>query len=317
MSLEYQLTPIARNTSKLYTPYPSGTPTEFADATYDVVRASMATEANADGFLQEVDDNVPRLDYSAGGCPVLLTEEERTNELPYSNDFDGDWTESGTATITPNTDIAPDGNQTASTLSNATDALWTSNGLQREVATVTASTQYVNSIWVKSKGATIGEIAFRDNSSGDYVSQSFVPTSEWQRVFVTRELGAGVSPKLAIIVGGTDGDLLVWEGQVEEGFTPSSNIYTNGAPLTRNKDEVTGSQAVFNSVEGNIQTTFSMFKNALSNILSISDGGGLSNRVEINSPAGDTDNIVIFLENPSNTKLFTYPIDNTQENTVS
>jgi hypothetical protein len=36
-------------------------------------------------------DNVPRIDYTGGGCPHILAEPQRTNLIPYSEDF-SQWT---------------------------------------------------------------------------------------------------------------------------------------------------------------------------------------------------------------------------------
>ena len=41
---------------------------------FDVVRNSIGTRVNKDGLIEVMDANVPRLDYSDGGCPKLLTE---------------------------------------------------------------------------------------------------------------------------------------------------------------------------------------------------------------------------------------------------
>ena len=43
-------------------------------------------------------DNVPRIDYTGGGCPHILAEPQRTNELTQSNQFDTTWVQSGTLT---------------------------------------------------------------------------------------------------------------------------------------------------------------------------------------------------------------------------
>ena len=43
-------------------------------------------------------DNVPRIDYTGGGCPHILAEPQRTNELTQSNQFDTTWSQSGTLT---------------------------------------------------------------------------------------------------------------------------------------------------------------------------------------------------------------------------
>ena len=56
-------------------------------------------------------DDTPRIDYTDGGCPVLLTEPQRTNDITQSNDFsNASWTIGTNTTLTyePNI-VAPDG----------------------------------------------------------------------------------------------------------------------------------------------------------------------------------------------------------------
>jgi len=46
---------------------------------FDVARNSIATRVNKLGLIEEVAIDVPRLDYSDGACPVLLTEPQSVN----------------------------------------------------------------------------------------------------------------------------------------------------------------------------------------------------------------------------------------------
>jgi hypothetical protein len=57
--------------------------------------------------------NIPRIDYTGGGCGKLLLEPQRTNLFTYSEQFDNAaWTKSG-ATITANATTSPDGTTNA------------------------------------------------------------------------------------------------------------------------------------------------------------------------------------------------------------
>jgi len=53
--------------------------------------ANLATRVNAQGFIETVADNVPRLDYPLGGiangCPALLVEPSAANSLFHSEAF--------------------------------------------------------------------------------------------------------------------------------------------------------------------------------------------------------------------------------------
>ena len=68
------LTPNGYKASKLYSVKPT-------DASGDMVvtRATTATRVNSAGLIESVDINVPRLDYTGGGCPSILSEPARTN----------------------------------------------------------------------------------------------------------------------------------------------------------------------------------------------------------------------------------------------
>jgi hypothetical protein len=50
-------------------------------ADLDVVRATNATRVNANGLIETVASNVPRIDYTGGGCPSILVEPQRTNSI--------------------------------------------------------------------------------------------------------------------------------------------------------------------------------------------------------------------------------------------
>jgi len=51
---------------------------------FEVERTGVATRVNKDGLIEVVGENVPRLDYSDGGCPKLLTEVQSENLFEFS-----------------------------------------------------------------------------------------------------------------------------------------------------------------------------------------------------------------------------------------
>ena len=65
----YAMFPEAYKAGVLASQIPTSTVGDF-----DVTRTGKATRVNKDGLIEEVAPNVPRLDYSDGGCPKLLTE---------------------------------------------------------------------------------------------------------------------------------------------------------------------------------------------------------------------------------------------------
>ena len=76
------LTPNGYKASKLYSIKPTS---GLGDMT--VVRATTATRVNSAGLIESVAINVPRLDYTGGGCPKILVEPLRTNLVLQSGDL--------------------------------------------------------------------------------------------------------------------------------------------------------------------------------------------------------------------------------------
>ena len=52
---------------------------EYTSADMDVTRATAATRVDENGLIETVAANVPRIDYTGGGCPHILAEPQRTN----------------------------------------------------------------------------------------------------------------------------------------------------------------------------------------------------------------------------------------------
>jgi hypothetical protein len=106
------LIPTGYKAGKLYSVLP-----ESGVGDFTVVRATEATRVNEEGLIETMGANVPRLDYSGGGCPVLLTEPQRTNLITYSEDFsNASWNTSRIETPYISGVVSPDGTLNAYTL---------------------------------------------------------------------------------------------------------------------------------------------------------------------------------------------------------
>jgi len=73
-----------------------------ANKTFRIYGAPSSASALTVGSVSNISvkeqsrDNVPRIDYTGGGCPHILAEPQRTNLLRYSEDF-SEWTMNGTS----------------------------------------------------------------------------------------------------------------------------------------------------------------------------------------------------------------------------
>ena len=94
--------PSAYKDSILYSIIPSD-----GTADFDVVRNSLGTRLNSLGNIQEMPNNVPRIDYRTG-TPTLLVEPQRTNLIRWSETL-GNNTKSGAISFAYNSVISPDG----------------------------------------------------------------------------------------------------------------------------------------------------------------------------------------------------------------
>jgi hypothetical protein len=224
--------------------------------------------------VKEADrDNVPRIDYTGGGCPHILAEPQRTNLVTYSEDT-SQWTDSG-ITYSVNYIISPDGtlNGSKAIINNT---ITSSNTRPMTSVAVTSGTNYVFSVFGKADEFDMINLDF-SNSAFSSVSVDFnltngtvtfvagSPVSQgvedygngWYRCYVVATAIATTTTALIIRLDdnptgdGTKG-LYLWGSQFEEGSYPTSYIPTSGSTVTRNKDVFTrdGIASLINSTEG-------------------------------------------------------------------
>ena len=212
-----------------------------AVADFDVVRGSAATRVNAEGIIESVATDTPRIDYTTGEGVVLL-EPQSTNLVPNSEDFsNASWTKTN-CTISANQATSPDGTLNADLMTA------TSNDARLEDTVASSGIIATQSIYVKSAngGDVDGQIDF---AGADTVL--FTATNEWQRVETTLTVTA-IAPRLRIRITNNGDSLYVWGAQVEALSYATSYIPTSGAIATRLADSVSGAgdATTFNSTEG-------------------------------------------------------------------
>jgi hypothetical protein len=220
---------------------------EVGDVMTDYIPTTTA--AVSVGMLADV----PRIDYTGGGCAKLLLEPQRTNLVTYSSEFDNAaWTKGSGVSVTANTTIAPTGTLTADTLIGASGIDWTLSVLKRQLPPVLSSTTYTLSIYVKSLGSTTFQTSIRNNNTGSQVTVSHSINSDtWTRVEQTYTT-TPTQTLVGVIFGGTDGDVAIWGAQFEAGSYPTSYIPTTTTAVTRTQDTAskTGISSLINSTEG-------------------------------------------------------------------
>jgi len=242
--------------SKVFYVYMANNPFPNADFSRRTGVVSM-TITNISIVEVETED-IPRLDYTDGTCPVLLTEPQSTNFIPYSNGLNQGFFTKANTTITPNQDIAPSGLNEAWLVSAVgSSPRISSNG-------AFGSGNFSLSWFVKKKtssyfklrlynGATNHDAIFDlENgtlTSGNGSIKSYV--NGWYRCTLNYDTTAAHSAQ-AYVSDTSTGSIYMWGNQIEPLPYSTSIIPTSGIAATRNKDIVNnaGTSATYNSTEG-------------------------------------------------------------------
>ena len=262
------VTPNGYKASKLYAVVPSN-----GDADMDVTRATDATRVDEDGLIEDVLSNVPRIDYTGGGCPHILSEPQRTNLVTYSNTTN-QWTDVG-ITYSVDSTISPDGTLNGSK-AIIDDTITSSNTRPMTSVSITSGLDYVFSVFGKADEFDIINLDFSNSAFGttsvtynltDGTVTSFAgsPVSQgvedygngWYRCYVVATaIATGTSALIIRLDANPTGDgtsgLYLWGADFQQGSYPTSYIPTSGSTVTRNQDLFTrdGIGSLINSTEG-------------------------------------------------------------------
>jgi len=106
MALKYLYVPSGAKAGKAYGVIPNSANADFSSFVSD----TDGTRVDKNGFITDVEANVPRIDYTGGGCPSLLLEPTSTNYFQYSQDFNQSyWQHNADITTTNSSELAPNG----------------------------------------------------------------------------------------------------------------------------------------------------------------------------------------------------------------
>ena len=294
------LIPTGYKAGKLYSVLP-----ESGVGDFTVVRATEATRVNEEGLIETVGANVPRLDYSGGGCPVLLTEPQSTNKIINSeNLLNGSWGKTN-AVVESNSTISPDG------ILNADKLTFNISSSFGRIISSTLSSVNSISFFVKYIDLEYILIFVGGSSNGVYVNikEGYATstilgagldvtfkkyTNDWLRI---EAKGGNNATSLEIYAANStpnytpitlNGSFYLWGVQAEALSYPTSYIKTEGSAVTRNGDQVTGAgdAATFNDSEGVLMAEVSFVNDTSFKGISISSGVN-GNAIRIYSSLAD------------------------------
>ena len=234
--------------------------------------------------------NIPRIDYTGGGCGKLLLEPQRTNLVTFSEQFNNAaWGASAGGFVrTANATIAPDGTMSADRIQFPTvDTFLIQN------TSLTAGTACAGSVYVKGTAGQTFSIA-----PGGIDRAPFTLNGEWQRITHTATAATDFI-LLGPINGSNATDVFLWGAQLEAGSYVSSYIPTLGASVTRSADAAskTGISSLIGQFEGSIYAEFT--------INSVANTGSYDSILNI---ATDANNSIDVLKNNTTAELYVFAI---------
>ena len=290
------------------------TNTETLDPRITFTRASSGTRFNSSGVLVTMGNNEPRFNYN----PVtlvsngLLIEEQRTNLVTYSEQFDNAAWIKTEVTVTANSTVAPDGTTTADLY--ITNAIINVEHYVFQTWTALASTAYTASVYAKANSGSVISLQFRvapvwpnsttigvefnlSTGTGAILGGNPSPTFSiasvgggWYRCSITATTGSGGTPQFRVQTNDNGGSIYIWGAQLEAGAFPTSYIPTVAAQVTRSADvaSMTGTNfsSWYNTSEGtlyadwvkngasNFQTMAVVSDGTASNVIALTHGSG-------------------------------------------
>ena len=332
---------IVRGSSSSIVPKTVGTHTFYFESDggrFAFKRSGGAIDISIDNVsVKEVTEatNTPRIDYTDGGCPVLLTEPQRTNEVSHSSDFsDASWQNTNSSVLGGFT--SPDGGSNAYKLVENTANNEHRMGLG---ISVTDGNSYTFSVFIKKAendwfrmaifGKTNTRVYFdlvngTVGTSQNLVLNPFIESysNDWYRIGFTYAATATESIVPSLFLAQQDNEpsylgdgvsgTYIYGGQVEEGSYATSLIPTTGSPYTRLGEVVKGAgdASTFNDSEGVLffEASSLSVNSDVNRSLRISNSNGYSDYLEIRFRNVGTE--VLFLSETGDVQQLNYNTPN-------
>ena len=270
-------------------------------------RASSGTFVDSAGVLQTAATDAPRFDHNptTGESLGLLVEEQRTNLLLRSEEFDNASWGVLNVTVSANTQVAPNGTTSAETITDVNGVTSANVGCFQSIV-LADSTTYAMSCYVKAGTKTTCRVGIRDKAGtnilanfnltavsttvGNAVSSTIQDAGNgWYRCTAICASLTGATSQRGLVFMDTGsytadgtGTIHVWGAQLEAGAFPTSYIPTTTAAVTRSADvaSITGSAftSFYNQSEGTIFVEGATSSSTANSILVALDNGSSSER---------------------------------------
>jgi hypothetical protein len=219
----------------------------------------------------------------------LLLEPQRTNEVPFSEQFDNAAWVKQNITISPNTQTAPDGTLSADKLIVDSGAVFSSISNYCRTAALTLTTGVVHTVSVYAKADGFDALSVRVSTSsgmgggptlsvvvnlttgvplatsfGTYIGREAAANGYYRYIFQTNAIASATNylsfvqaDTTATEGNGVDG-ISIWGAQLEEGAYATSYVKTEAAAVTRLADAAskTGISSLIGQTEGTLFAEF-------------------------------------------------------------